>query len=173
MVRFDVIAGVENFSGAEVSYSISVFQNYNTGTSYVFDHSDKTCSSVPLTTSLGSGELPSDSTYSGQILIGSQPIQEFFFPNQIGSDTFSIQVGVTAGGCQAYNVDVYNSTIPAQSTLILAEAFWNYIPSVSPFVFDPPAACTNNLVHFLHLSEEVRRKATLAIHALEMHNLAL
>ena len=172
LLRFDVVAGVEDFGGLEVAYSLSIFQNYNTGTYYIYDQSDKTCSSFPLTAPLGSGELPSDSIYAGQILIGSQAIQEYVFNQSSGTTQFTIEAGVTAGSCLIYNLDIYNTTTSGQPDLLMTEAFWNFVPSVSPFIFDPPSACTNNLMHFSFFSEEIRKKANIAMYALDLHNSA-
>lgn len=168
LLRFDVVAGFDNFGGVDTTYSVSIFENYNTNIGYVYDQSSKTCASVPITVPLGGGEIPSNSIYAGQILIGSQPVSEYVF----GNAEYKIEVGITTGSCLLYNVGIYNTTISGQPNLVLTEAFWNVVPSVSPYIFDPPSVCTNNLVHFSQLSDETRRKALTAIHALDTRNLA-
>lgn len=170
VVRFDITAGAETFGGNQVNYAVSIFEDFNKQEGWVFDQQSKTCSSFPLTVPLGGGEIPSDALFLAELLIGSQPIHEYLF----GTADYKFEVGLTTGSCLLYNVDIYNTTTAGEATLTGSEAFWNVAPSVSPFIFEVPSACTttNNLT-LAHLGSEARkRKVLAAIEMLNLHHLA-
>merc|ERR1711976_490219 len=160
-VRFDIAAGKTDFGGNPSEYSNTVWVDYNKEIEYIYDWSTDACISFSISYSLGNGQLPPNANFVGTILLGAQPVHEYFFPISADGVSLEIEIGLMAGSCLPYNVEYYNtsnnSTAP---TLALTEALWNVVPSVPPFAFRLPASCSsNNLVSHANFLENPKVQA--------------
>ena len=167
-VRVDIADGKTNIGGTTTTYTISVWQDFKNKIEYVLDRSDNTCTSFPLTTHIGSGQLPADARYGGAILVGSQPVHEYWYPTTYNGQTYHIEVGLNSGTCLPFDVNFFNATASGTpQKLVLAESIFNAVPYIPPFVMEIPSICTSQ-----SLASEVANKISHIRHALAMHSFA-
>eukprot|EP00339_Tiarina_fusa_P019276 CAMPEP_0117015628 /NCGR_PEP_ID=MMETSP0472-20121206/12447_1 /TAXON_ID=693140 ORGANISM="Tiarina fusus, Strain LIS" /NCGR_SAMPLE_ID=MMETSP0472 /ASSEMBLY_ACC=CAM_ASM_000603 /LENGTH=202 /DNA_ID=CAMNT_0004719465 /DNA_START=114 /DNA_END=719 /DNA_ORIENTATION=+ len=151
MIRIDILDGKTNLGGSPSTYSVSFWQDYANQIEYILDRTSNVCTSIPLTTHIGSGQLPSDAIYGASLLLGSQPVYEYFYKEHYEGMTYQFEVGLMSGTCLPYNVEIFNTTSNGNPhKLVATEAFWNAVPSVPPFVLDIPSECTSSSVQLLH-----------------------
>ena len=167
-IRVDVADGISNIKGTTTTFTISVWQDFKNKIEYVLDRSDNTCSSFPLTTPIGSGQLPADARYGGDILVGSQPVHQFWFPTTSNGQTYRIEIGLNSGTCLPFDVNIFNATASGTpQKLIMAESVFNAVPSVPPFVMEIPSMCTSQ-----SLASEVADRISYIRQAMAMHGFA-
>ena len=169
-VRFDVLAGSTTIGGSKEEYVVSIFEDFNSGDYFLYDPQSNSCSSYPLNFPMGTGQIPSDSSYLGEIFIGGQGIRQYGF--EVFNSSYYFAVGLTSGSCFLSNVEIYNGTSTNEAPkLLVVESFWNFVPYVSPYTFEAPCAC-QNLVSFEHFKPQYRKKILSALKGLELRHSA-
>jgi hypothetical protein len=166
-VRYDIMQGeVLQRSGGGGSkqqhyQDITIFEDFKNQEMLIVDHQTGSCSSLPIINyQMGPNQIPSDAKYLGEFILGSQLAireyaYEFAIPSNINNDNnnnnnngangasvgnLGFLAGLTTGNggaCSIYNVEVFYN-----STLLLTEAFYNFVPSVNPYTLDDiPSSC--------------------------------
>ena len=168
-IRVDILSGKTNLGGSASSYSMSIWMDYKNQLEYILDRTTNECTSVALTTPISGGQLPSNANYGGALLLGSQPVHEYFYPQHYEGKTYQFEVGLMSGTCLPYNVEIFNTTTAGDPhKLLMSEALWNVIPLVPAYVMDVPSQCTTSSpllqADLGHRIESVRH--SLRLHAL-------
>mmetsp|Transcript_115629 Transcript_115629/g.172801 ORF Transcript_115629/g.172801 Transcript_115629/m.172801 type:complete len:231 (+) Transcript_115629:56-748(+) len=163
-IRFDILAGKTNLGGSPVSYSDSIWQDFENKIEYILDRNTNICISQPLNLPF-SGQLPSNSQYGGALLVGSQPVHEYFFPQTLANTTYQVEVGLMSGTCLPFNIEIYK--MGSQPRMVMTEAVFNAVPMIPPFVMEIPSQCTSSSLFVGEVPEKFAKiRQALALHSL-------
>jgi len=142
MLRLDFMAmNMVNMTMANLSFWVQG----KTNTSYILNYDTMTCMKMGAFP-LGQQMYPNNVVYLGEVLIGAQPIQNFFFPTVPGAMNLSMEATVVPGTCLPVSAVVLNTTMNngTNSTSVIAtQSYWDAVPQVPPFIFNVPSMCTS------------------------------
>lgn len=145
VIRVDVSLGKVKVGDASVTYNITEWIDFSNHVKYLLDRTTGECSSsfTPLT--LPSGQIPSNFTYSRTKLFGSQPVHEYFYSKHFHGLNYQIEVGLNAGTCLPFNVEMYKTTQSGEPLQLLTTiSMFNTVAYVPPFALEIPPECTSS-----------------------------
>ena len=132
LLRID-IAGTDLSS---TSFTASIFQDYNSMTQYVFDREHDVCVSNSLNGSMDKPVIPSSANLQATVTVGSETLHAWSWTQ----DGETVVLSVTSQ-CSLGSVYVFDSSSEQPSTV---QHFWNFLPSVPPYIFDIPSECQSS-----------------------------
>lgn len=101
----------------------------------------------------------------------AQPVREYYFPGSYNGKTYELEMGLLAGTCLLFNVDVVTKNNGVPQNLFMTETFLNAIPYNPPFVFDLPPQCANAKVG--EAEGRIGEKARKVMEGLNFHHALL
>jgi len=128
--------------------NLSFWVQGKTNMSYILNYDTMTCIKIPGAFPVVWYQMfPNNSIYLGEVLIGSQQIQNYFFPTVPGASmNISMEASVIPGTCLPVSAVILNTTMTngANNTYVTAtQSYWDAVPQVPPFIFNVPSMCTS------------------------------
>jgi len=124
--------------------NLTFWVNGMTNMSYMMNYDTMSCMKMGAFP-VGQQMYPNNSMYLGEVLIGSQPIQNFFFPSIPGQMNLSMEGTVIPGTCLPVSAVILNTSMSngMNNTYVIAtQSYWDAVPQVPPFIFNVPSMCS-------------------------------
>jgi len=124
--------------------NLTFWVNGMTNMSYMMNYDTMSCMKMGAFP-VGQQMYPNNSMYLGEVLIGAQPIQNFFFPSIPGEMNLSMEGTVIPGTCLPVSAVILNTTMMNgmnMTYVIATQSYWDAVPQVPPFIFNVPSMCS-------------------------------